>query len=143
MASVLACPQREAVLSWHPVAPKAARGFASDRAYLETIKASSEISWLFSNGERIDTPVLSMIINQKQHGHPGRVAFVAGKKLGNAVWRNSAKRRLRAIAREMGAPWVGYDVVFIAKRRTMTSSYSKVLGTCERALGEVLSPRAE
>ena len=61
------------------------------------------------------------------HDPCGRVAFIAGKKLGGAVWRNATKRRLRSVAREIGAPWPGYDVVFVAKRATMGQMYSKVL----------------
>lgn len=71
---------------------------------------------------------------EEQHGHNGRVAFVAGKKNGNAVWRNSAKRRMRAIARDIGGPWAGYDVVFLAKRDIMNVEYSKVLVACQRLM---------
>lgn len=69
-----------------------------------------------------------------QHDLPGRVAFVAGKKLGNAVWRNSAKRRMRALCRDLGGPWVGYDVIFLAKSPLTAVSYSKVLNACGKAL---------
>ncbi len=34
---------------------------------------------------------------------------------------------MREIARQIGAPWVGYDVLFIAKRGITSVSYSKVL----------------
>lgn len=47
-----------------------------------------------------------------------RVGFTASKKVGNAVTRNRAKRRLRALAREVlsqrGIP--GHDFVLIARR---------------------------
>ena len=66
-------------------------------------------------------------MRDQQHGQQGRVAFIAGKKNGNAVWRNSAKRRMRAICHELGGPWSGYDVVFLAKKATTENSYSKVL----------------
>ena len=45
----------------------------------------------------------------------GRVAFVAGKKLGNAVHRNRCKRVLRASLRRAGGPWPGSDVAIIAR----------------------------
>ncbi len=74
-----------------------------------------------------------------QHDHDtshGRVAFIAGKKLGNAVWRNSAKRRMREIAQAYGAPWDGYDVVFLARSPLLKASYSKVNKTCSKALSK-------
>ena len=81
---------------------------------METIKSSQEISDLFSRGRRLNTPYLTFIgVPQKQHGLHGRVAFIAGTKLGNAVWRNTAKRRMRALCRELEGPWQSYDVIFI------------------------------
>lgn len=52
-----------------------------------------------------------------------RVGFTASKKVGNAVARNRAKRRLRALARahlpELGR--VGWDYVLIARRDSTAS----------------------
>lgn len=111
---------------------------------MDTIKSSADISELFSHGRRIHTPYMTVILNArapevaceevKQHGPGGRVAFIAGKKLGNAVWRNGAKRRLRALCRDLGGPWPGYDVIFLAKSSLVGSVYSKVLKACESAL---------
>ncbi|MCI9261389.1 ribonuclease P protein component [uncultured Adlercreutzia sp.] len=111
---------------------------------METIKSSTDISELFAKGKRIKTPFVTFIVGKhspekssrddERHGPSGRVAFIAGKKLGNAVWRNAAKRRMRALCRELEGPWHGYDVVFLAKSNICQASYSKVLKTCEEAL---------
>lgn len=47
----------------------------------------------------------------------GRVAFVAGRRIGGAVQRNRARRVLRAAWREVG-PRVheGYDVAWVARQ---------------------------
>lgn len=103
---------------------------------METIKSNAEISLLFTHGKRLHTPYLTFIVvrNEKQHDPSGRAAFIAGKKLGNAVWRNGAKRRMRAICRELGGPWRGYDVIFLAKSNIVRASYSKVLAACDDTL---------
>ena len=102
---------------------------------METIKSSEDISYLFSHGKRLHTPYLTFIVLPvQQHGRKGRVAFIAGKKSGNAVWRNSAKRRMRAICHELGGPFPNLDVIFLAKSGVCRAKYSKVLETCDEAL---------
>ena len=73
-----------------------------------------------------------------EHDLKGRVAFIAGKKLGNAVWRNAAKRRMRAICRDAGGPWAGYEVIFLAKSGLMDTSYHAVLDRCEAKIAEFI-----
>lgn len=118
------------------------------------IKSSEEISLLFSSGDRIHTPYLTFIVGsrakkaireEEQRGPEGRVAFIAGKKLGNAVWRNRAKRRMRSLCRDLGGPWSGKDVVFLAKSRVADASYSKVFDTCRDVLdrSDVLGKRGD
>ena len=103
---------------------------------MDTIKSSADISTLFAQGKRSHTSYLTLIVlrNEKQHDPCGRVAFIAGKKLGNAVWRNAAKRRMREICRSNGGPWVGYDVIFLAKSNILKASYSKVHSACASAI---------
>lgn len=103
---------------------------------MDTIASSAEISNLFAKGKRSHTPYFTLIVlrNESQHDRNGRVAFIAGKKLGNAVWRNAAKRRMREICRESGGPWMGCDVIFLAKSNIMKATYSKVLTACADAV---------
>jgi ribonuclease P protein component len=84
---------------------------------VDTIKSSREIERMFGEGKRASTPLLVgiSIDNDERRGQQGRVAFIAGKKLGGAVVRNRAKRVLRESVRRVGGPWEGHDVALIAR----------------------------
>jgi ribonuclease P protein component len=84
---------------------------------LTTIRSSREIDRIFREGARASTGNLVVLASPTpyERGPQGRVAFVAGTKLGGAVVRNRAKRRLREAARSAGAPWAAWDVVILAR----------------------------
>lgn len=71
-----------------------------------------------------------------------RIGFTASKKIGNAVARNRAKRRLRAVAREVlmakGRP--GWDYVLVARpEATIARSYEGLIADLETALSRIHS----
>lgn len=69
---------------------------------METIKSNKDIDVIFKNGKKIYLPFLNIIfLKDEEQKIKGKVAFIAGKKNGNAVWRNKSKRKLREIYREL------------------------------------------
>lgn len=84
----------------------------------DTIKSSREIDSMFRSAAKAGSHSLLVLARKtpEKRGPTGRVAFVAGKRLGGAVRRNRAKRVLRQAARDLGGPWPGWDVVLVARK---------------------------
>ncbi|RGP38823.1 ribonuclease P protein component [Pseudotabrizicola alkalilacus] len=82
----------------------------------------------------------------RNDGKPGvQVGFTASKKIGNAVFRNRAKRRLREIARavlpQLAQP--GWDYVLVARPGvTVDRPFAQLLTDLETALRAIHAPRA-
>lgn len=95
---------------------------------MSTIKSSREIDVIFRESRRAADPlVIALVTPTPERRDPaGRVAFVAGKKLGNAVHRNRAKRVMRAAVARAGGPWPGWDVVLIARPKTGTAAAAEL-----------------
>ncbi|MEF3048435.1 ribonuclease P protein component [Tabrizicola sp. L79] len=69
-----------------------------------------------------------------------QVGFTASKKIGNAVARNRAKRRLREVARailpQLGQP--GWDYVLVARPgATISRNYTDLLADLQGALRQI------
>ncbi|MBO1075376.1 ribonuclease P protein component [Roseomonas marmotae] len=93
------------------------------------LKRRREFLRVAGKGNRAARPGLVL---QALPGAPGplRVGFTATKKLGNAVARNRAKRRLREAARLMlgaEAP-AGWDLVMIGRDATGDRPFRQLLG---------------
>jgi ribonuclease P protein component len=66
---------------------------------------------------------------RKGENPPVRVGFTTSRKVGNAVARNRARRRLRAVAAEVLARHAkaGFDFVVIGRAATVTRPYAALV----------------
>lgn len=86
-------------------------------------------------GVRVPMPAFVLLV--KPAGHPApRSGFTVSKKVGNAVARNRARRRLREAARLLlpAQGIAGADHVFIARAQDMELSWDALLGQVTEAL---------
>ena len=95
-----------------------------------------------SNARRQGTPGIHLQGRQRRDGEADgvRVGFTCSKKVGNAVARNRAKRRLREVARivlpEMGRD--GWDYVLVGRKDlTATLPFDQLVADMRRALKKV------
>ena len=102
---------------------------------LSRLTRRSEFLRVAGRGRKVARPALVLQALPQSEG-PLRVGFTATKKIGNAVARNRAKRRLRAAARLTlaEAPPPGWDIVLIARDGTGTRPWDKLLADLRGAL---------
>lgn len=63
-----------------------------------------------------------------------KVGFTATKKIGNAVKRNRAKRRLRALFLEFSTSLCSGTYIFVAKQSIHETTYKKLKSDFEKIL---------
>ena len=102
-----------------------------------TIKENYEFRRLYAKGKSAVTP--SMVVYCRKNGRGrNRVGVTASKKLGCAVVRNRARRRLRELFRLSQAELVqGYDVILVARGRTAQIAYRYLRKDFDRAMGQL------
>jgi ribonuclease P protein component len=108
---------------------------------MEYLKSRREYLRASDKGAKCITP--SFIILAYCHGDYGqknpRAGFTASKKIGNAVIRNRAKRRLKEAVRisldENAREY--YDYVLIARKYINNYSFSSILKDLEQSLNKL------
>ncbi len=110
-------------------------------ARIATLKTRRDFLRVRAAGKRWAAPGLVLQAAAAGSAEPGivRVGYTASKKVGNAVARNRAKRRLRAlVARVMPtAARAGCDYVVIARTATLTRSFDALIDDLSVALARV------
>lgn len=86
----------------------------------DTLKLNRDFRRLYHKGKNFVHPALVTYVLPNRY-NVNRIGITAGKKIGNAVSRNRAKRVITAAFRQC-EPYIGkgYDFVFVARSRTGT-----------------------
>ena len=97
-----------------------------------TIKENRTFRRIYSKGRSAVTPFLVL------YCRPNRLGVTVSTKLGGAVVRNRARRRLREVFRLAGPDLRrGYDVILVARSRAVNGPYEKLTGAFYRACREL------
>jgi ribonuclease P protein component len=79
------------------------------------ISNRADYNFIYQNGKKIHSRYIIVFITANQLAY-NRFGIVTSKKVGNAVHRNQARRRLRAIIQKhMPEIKQGYDLVMVAR----------------------------
>ena len=92
-----------------------------------------------NEGNRVTAPFFSLVHRAVPDDEPrsGKVAFIAGKRNGNAVWRNRAKRKLRAAWAQAVTSPTNSDVLLVANRRTADVTSREIAGLLGKKIEEL------
>lgn len=105
------------------------------------LKRRAEFLRVAAKGAKAPMPGLVLQALKRDDAKPARLGFTVTKKVGNAVVRNRAKRRLREAARLLlrdqerdGAALTGVDLVLIGRDGTRKRPFPALLDDLRRAL---------
>ena len=98
-----------------------------------SLKQNHEFRRLYGKGKSAVSPYF--VIYCRKTGRPySRLGITTGVKLGNAVKRNRARRRIRELYRTHEAGLLpGYDIVMVARTRVIYGRYTEL----ERSLRQM------
>ena len=94
-----------------------------------TLKENYEFRRLYQRGK--SAVGSSMVLYcRKNHRGRNRLGITVSTKVGNAVKRNRARRRLREVYRlNAGSLRQGWDIVLVARGRTLTAAWKELNDT--------------
>lgn len=93
---------------------------------MQTIKSRKEFSEAYLQGKRYSHPLVRISVLSPNKSGQTKVAFVAAKRLGNAVVRNRSKRVLRHAFQDVDQLKHGVNIILFATAKTARTSPQEV-----------------
>lgn len=101
------------------------------------LKSNTEFRTLYYRGRSRVHPALVTYVRKNRLGTP-RVGITTGKKLGKAVQRNRCRRVIReAFRQQQPSVTGGWDIVFVARGRTLALKSTQIAEVMARHLQEL------
>ena len=102
-----------------------------------TIKENYVFRRMYSKGRSAVTPMVVVYCRKNGRDH-NRLGVTVSTKLGTAVVRNRARRRLRELYR-LAQPDMrqGYDLVLVARSRAVDGPWRRMNAAFRKALGQL------
>lgn len=105
----------------------------------ETFKVRADFLRLAARGRKLARQGFVMQVMRNGDEKPLRIGYTATKKIGNAVARNLARRRLKEAARltlAEAAPLKGFEMVLICRQETASLPFETLRGNLATAIAE-------
>lgn len=135
MDSAPACGREPAAPPSSVVVTRAANVSASERFGFVSLRGRDGFRKVYHSGRRHQTPGLTVISCRTEDPGPPQVGIVASRRVGGAVQRNRAKRRLREAMRHVALrPGTAYVVQ--AKRSVLGAPFSQLVAWLRAATGD-------
>jgi len=109
------------------------------------LRASRDIETVKRQGRRISTALFNLLMYRMDDA-PSRVGIIVGKRFGNAVRRNRAKRVFRALVRQRHQDLIpGQALLVFPKREALAQTHEDLTRMWETSLRRVhlIRPRAD
>jgi ribonuclease P protein component len=124
------------------MAGPATRQASGDRRFRrhQHIRQRAEFQAVYDQGRKHQGRHM-LVFALAREGQPARLGIAATRKLGMAVERNRAKRRVRELFRHHPAP-PGFDIVIVPRRSLIDAPYTSLEAEYVATLARVRSGRS-
>jgi ribonuclease P protein component len=98
-----------------------------------------------ARGARAPTSAFVLQVRRRVDEGPARVGFTVSRKVGSAVERNRARRRLKEMVRntDVNGMMPGHDYVVLARREALTHPFERLLADFGGALRRAARPKMD
>ncbi len=108
---------------------------------ITSLDQNGQFRRLYRRGKSVVTPTMVVYATPNRQNYC-RLGITAGKKVGGAVERNRAKRRIRELFRIEQPRLKGFDFCIVARTFTVNAPYQKLVRDFSRAM-DILEARID